>query len=889
MSLILFPHTKMTLAQAGGKVFSLYQLQQASFLVPAWFVVLPQAFIDSLAVGLQQQFKTLTDRDDPHRFLEGLVLSDRFQTQLTEALNRLCPNSELVAVRSSAIDEDGAQHSFAGQLDSYLFVPKQEVAEKVIQVWRSGYSERVMAYRRKYGMRGPLLPPAVLIQKMVNAESAGVAFGVDPVSGDATTSVIASVYGLGSALVSGESNADTFYVDQAMRITRRDIVEKTTAHRIDRSSQEGVSSQAVESEKINVPSLSNDQILEVAALARHASEYFGKPQDIEWAIEDNQLYLLQSRPITTLQTMADGELNIWDNSNIVESYGGITTPLTFSFARHIYEEIYRQFCRILKVSPEKIETSADTFKRMLGLIRGRVYYNLLSWYRVLALLPGYKFNRGFMEQMMGVKEALPQELVDELGEAGRGERIRDALRLINSVIGLVNQQLQLRKNINTFYARLNDALNLSITDLQSMSADQLAAHYRLLEQKLLTHWDAPLVNDFFAMIFYGVLRKLCEKWCADTEGSLQNNLLCGAGGMISTEPAQRIRRMARLAMANHELVAILCRGNLEESTRYLSSLPEIESEYHAYLEKFGDRCLDELKLESTTLNDDPAMLLQSIGHLARKMTEGMDEDIEKIEEKIRFDAEQRVTSALGRRLIHRLIFAWVLKNARARVRDRENLRFERTRLFGHVRRLFLEMGKHLHKQGHLQQARDIFYLEVQEIIGFVHGTTSTTRLVELVNMRRKEFESFRALPPPADRFKTHGTVHAGNDFTSTQSVSATVGDAVKGIGCCPGVVRGLVRVVVDPRAAELKSGEILVAERTDPGWVMLFTLVSGLLVERGSLLSHSAIVAREMAIPAVVSIPGLTQWLKTGDEVEFNGTTGEVRLINQPYADSNPD
>jgi pyruvate,water dikinase len=230
--------------------------------------------------------------------------------------------------------------------------------------------------------------------------------------------------------------------------------------------------------------------------------------------------------------------------------------------------------------------------------------------------------------------------------------------------------------------------------------------------------------------------------------------------------------------------------------------------------------------------------------------------------------------------LRRLLFGWVLRNARARVRDRENLRFERTRLFGRVRLIMLELGKRFYADDLLEHPRDVFYLEVEEALGFVTGTATTTDLKGLVALRKAEFERYRQLPAPADRFETHGTVHQGNTFRDKAAPAADQGgDRRKGLGCCPGVVRGPVRVVTDPRNATLKSGEILVAERTDPGWIMLFPSAAGLLVERGSLLSHSAIVAREMGIPAVVSLAGVTRWLEDGDEVELDGSTGVVRRL----------
>ena len=201
----------------------------------------------------------------------------------------------------------------------------------------------------------------------------------------------------------------------------------------------------------------------VAALARQAGHHFGCPQDIEWAIEGGCLYLLQARPITALSEVVDpdGALCLWDNSNIAESYAGVTTPLTFSFARRAYEEVYRQFCRLMRVPAARIAAHHDTFPRMLGLIRGRVYYNLLSWYRVLALLPGYALNRGFMEQMMGVRERLPESLLPTGRTTAWRDRLMDGVRLLVTLAGLVLNLCQLSRRIADFHRRLDADVKIS--------------------------------------------------------------------------------------------------------------------------------------------------------------------------------------------------------------------------------------------------------------------------------------------------------------------------------------------------------------------------------------------------------------------------------------------
>lgn len=586
------------------------------------------------------------------------------------------------------------------------------------------------------------------------------------------------------------------------------------------------------------------------------------------------LHLLQSRPITSLAGRADpdGAWQLWDNSNIAESYSGITTPLTFSFARHVYEEVYRQFVKILRVPQRRIEASRDVFGRMLGLVRGQIFYNMLSWYRVLAMLPGFAVNRRFMEQMMGVKESLPEEALAGIVEAPRQATVRDYAEIAGTLGGLLSNHVLLPRKITAFYRRLDEALDLRGAVLEEMRPDQLASSYRRLQNDLLTRWDAPLINDFFAMIYFGVSRKLVDKWCGDPDGTLQNDLIACQGGIISAEPPRRLRRLAELARQSPRLLALLESGTLGDIVKELAAFPEFATEYRAYLDKFGDRCLEELKLESSTLHDDPQMLFRSIARLASCPARvGVDTAA------VGQAAEVRAAKALEAHRVRKAIFSFVIRQTRDRVRDRENLRFERTRVFGRVRRIFVELGKRFHSLGLLDDSRDVFYLQAEEAMGFVEGTTVTLNLRELVRLRREEFAGFEDAAP-AGRFETRGVVYVGHDFQAKSSPvsKSSGGEERKGIGCCPGVVQGRARVILDPRHAEILPGEILVAPRTDPGWIMLFPSAAGLLVEHGSLLSHSAIVAREMGVPAVVSVDGLTSWLRTGDLVELDGSTGRV-------------
>lgn len=877
----------MRIALMGGKAAALARLYDSELPIPLWCVLAPAAFNDSLATAQREALSHAALEDDDNLLadlLAHICPGDDIHMALADALRRLCPDGESVAVRSSAVDEDGAGNSFAGQLDSFLWVPPADVLARVACVWRSGFSERILAYRRERNLPPLPCPPAVLIQRMVDAECAGVAFSADPVTGRRAVAVVAAVYGLGTALVGGDVDADTWKVGADGSVLERAITDKTIQHVAAPGVGEGIRAEPVSTAIATAPVLSDPEAARVAELARRAEAWAGRPQDIEWARENGVFYLLQSRPITTLAGRADPDaaLNVWDNSNIAESYNGVTTPLTFTFARNAYEHVYREFCHLLSVPPRKIAGEDRMFGNLLGLIRGRVYYNLPNWYRLLALLPGYAINRTFMEQMMGVKRGLPEEIVGKSVVPTAADRRRDALDLARSVLSLFAQHRRLPEQITTFYKRLNVALAPSIGDLERMRPDELAAHYQELEKQLLTQWDAPLVNDFFAMIFHGVLRRLSEKWCGPELASVHNDLVSGEGGIISAEPAQRVQAMAAIVNASpreSELIAALRDLPASSARRFvLAAAPPLDAALSDYLAKFGDRCLEELKLESATLTDDPLPLLRAVANTAAQpprppRAAGHDP---------RREAERAVAAVLRGKPIQRAIYNRVLTNARRHVRDRENLRFERTRVFGRVRRIFVELGRRFHALDLLDDPRDVFYLEVAEIMGFVGGTATCTDLRGLAALRKTDFARFRTQPAPADRCETRGIVYVGNDFTGeSEADEPPVGDGTerRGIACCPGIVRGPVRVITDPRGATLPPGTILVAERTDPGWILLFPSASALLVERGSLLSHSAIVAREMGIPAIVSVPGVTRWLTDGDIVEMNGGTGSVRRL----------
>src|SRR5215212_6669211 len=303
-------------------------------------------------------------------------------------------SGQFFAVRSSAIGEDAANLSFAGIHESLLFVPRDEIANAIEQVRASAKSERALAYRREHGIPIDDTPMPVIVQQMIDAQTSGVVFTANPTTQDTGEIVISALFGLGEGLVSHGFDADTFVVQKDYLSIGAEIVEKREAI-------------GVRVENPNAPSLTDEQVRELARVSIAIENAFGKPQDIEFAFDADGLWILQTRPITTIEEYgpAAGNRILWDNSNIVESFSGVTSPMTFSVIRRAYAIVYRLFAQVMGIPDSVVNEQKYVFENMLGLFRGQVFYNLLNWYALVRLFPGYEQNRKFMESMMGVRES----------------------------------------------------------------------------------------------------------------------------------------------------------------------------------------------------------------------------------------------------------------------------------------------------------------------------------------------------------------------------------------------------------------------------------------------------------------------------------------------------
>lgn len=893
----------------GGKAKHLAILSTSQVPVPEWFCIGAPVFEHYLnAHDLQSKLIPKKDLATFANEIEALFISHDLPVEISEQIQKELStrnwNEQFLAVRSSGLDEDSKNHSFAGLFSSFLFQSGwQNVSESIRRCWASAYSERALAYRVDRGLSISRPQMGVVIQKMVNADVAGVFFTRNPIQPlDRESLIIDSVWGLGEGLVSGELDADHFKLKRSTNeVITKKIISKTHAMRIGKlkdGKQRGLQKEVVAKELQEVASLTQTQLSELAALGlRLEGIQNNQPQDIEWAFEKGKLYLLQMRPVTSLPDEAfydpkvnGSEANLWDNSNIIESFSGVTSPFTFSFASYAYQVVYRQFAEMMNV-PESIILENETrFRNMLGLVRGRIYYNLVNWYRLLMTMPGSASNPAFMETMMGVKKSLTaehQKIFDFMKQAPTYSAWFKLKLLIMSIY----RYLWSDSIIRGFKTRFNAIYEKARTqNFRELSLQEQLSYYQYLQDGILLHWQAPIVNDFLCMIFFGSLKKLTAKWVQDGDAgaSLQNDLLCGQGDLESTEPTKQLMRIAKIIDAGDS--AFREWYTTHPSDEVWKALPTQDLKVHAlfmdFLSKYGFRCVNELKLEERDLHDDPSFVIGVVSSYVRMKSYSIEAMAER-EQKIKAAADAVVRAKV--RGVKSLFYFWVLGQARKAVKNREDLRFDRTKIYGIVRHLICAMGENFVKLGLLETERDVFYLTIEELTAFIEGRSPTHDLSSMVLARRAIYDEYRKTPASPDRFVTYGAVGMSlrypqvlmdGDLLADQVLRSDDPNLLYGTPCCPGVVEGVVRVAHELKDTDGLAGEILVTSRTDPGWVPLYPSCSGLLIERGSLLSHSAVVARELGLPTIVGISGgLMTKLKTGQRVRIDAGKGEVRIL----------
>jgi phosphohistidine swiveling domain-containing protein len=908
--------------EVGGKARNLAHLVKAGLRVPPFFVVGTGAFRTWIAPrraavkaalgrhdlatpagaeAASEEVRALLLEGPLPGELEPLAAAglERLSAQLAAAgVGPTGPGAEadFVAVRSSCVGEDSASASFAGQMDTYLFVRGAAgVADAVRRCWASGFSARALSYRTQRGLDPLDVSAGVVVQRMIPGDVSGVLFTASPTTGRRDVLVVSATWGLGEGLVSGLLAADNYSIYRPMKeaegplragvILEREVQDKEEEVVWDTARGTGTKHVPVAEPRRSAPALDDAALLDLARLGVEVEAgYGGTPQDVEWTRAGGVTWLLQARPITNLPVAPAAPLHlpvvlggdrgaerVFDNSNIIESYSGVTSPLTYSYIRKAYSTLYQRSCEFNGVPNDEIWLAMRHYDSLVTLIGGCVYYNMESWYRLLWLFPGAEEGAQAMERMLGVRASWRSTSLAGAPRTFR-QKVHQLRRMFSNYLRIDRLVEGFFANFRAHYGRWKD------TAWDALSLQELWEVYHELQDRLTLNWQPPLAIDFLAMHSTKRLEKLTVDYGLDAPGGgLMNDLLCGEGGIESTEPTRMLMRMAQEVRGQPALREVLERTPDDQCLARLASDPALKA-FHAtvkdYLDRYGFRCMNELKLEEPTLKDQPAFLFTMIkNYLGQKELDV--EALERREKEKRHGAEAIVAAKLGwwRR---RKYTKW-LGLARKAVKHRENMRFARTRSFGVLREVLNAIGRKFVERRVLDHWHDVYSLHMDEVLGFIDGTSVSTDLRGLAAVRKAEFERHRSAPDLPDRLVTSGAVHT-NQLAPVVAAGPLTGNLLKGTPCCPGTVTNKVRVIKSPKDDLTLRGEILVAARTDPGWVPLYPSACGLLIERGSLLSHSAIVARELGLPTIVNIPDLTRRLKDGMTVTMDAAKGTVTI-----------
>ncbi|WP_084505801.1 phosphoenolpyruvate synthase [Nocardia harenae] len=888
------------LGAGGGKAAGLQALVAAGARVPEWTVLGTEVFAGFLAAaGLSERFtafanaadldSALTAAADLRRGIAEAELPGEIRAEIDRAYDRV---GGAVAVRSSGVGEDGGADSFAGQFDSFLHVTgAAAVAERVRRCWGSGFAERAVRYAFARDRR-PITEVAVVLQRFVAARASGVLFTVDPVTGDADRLVVSAVYGLGEGLVSGAVDADTAVLDREGAVLELTVGAKEQEYLP--GPGDGVLATDVSAERRAARVLAAAELAELAGHGRELAAALGGPQDIEWAIDADGLWFLQARPITTLGAAAPGldqaldqgagedipagELRIWDNSNIIESFNGITSPLTFTVAAGIYGRVYRGYAKSLGVPEAQLRQLDSWTPYLLGRFNGRVYYNLLHWYRMVGIAPGYPLNRRVLEAALGVAEPLPGDIAKTLRPFTFGSPLGRARSRLRTAVVYRRRLRDIDGMMAAFCAEFYRVYDRYEAVEYSSGAEAYAA-YREVDRDLVERWGPMMVLDAILLTLTGTMFLLTKLFLPRAPESLLYALLGPGADVESAEPAAAMTDLAQRAQADPAVAELVRTTDPGATYAALADHPEFRREVDAYLDRYGYRSLDELKLEIPDLREDPAglfvMLRSAIGRLGA--------DDQAVPGAIDPDAYLDAHLHGIRRRIYDRVRAKTTRCAA----HRERLRFCRTRAFGMVKRMIRAMGRDLAARGVLDDFSDVFTLTVDELCA-CYDSAPAPELRERIAARRIARTADAGLVAPA-RFETRGTdftpaALAAQGWVPVADVPAAApGDVLGGIPSAAGVVEGSAVVVDEPRDV---AGGILVTYRTDPGWVAALPSAAALVIERGSPLTHVAIVARELGVPTVVQVPGSTRRLRTGMRIRVDGTAGTVTVLADGGAES---
>lgn len=882
----------------GGKAANLGELIGAGFSVPPGFCVTTTAYERVAATaGMEEKLAELPSESAAAKLaawaggvratLETATMPDDVAAAISAAYQKLDPTGRCpVAVRSSATAEDLPSASFAGQQDTYLnIVGADALLDAVRRCWASLWTERATAYRASNGIDHRSVRLAVVVQRMVDARVAGVMFTADPMTGNRDQTVIDASPGLGEAVVSGQVTPDHFRVDSATK----EIISRRAGDRAVVISAKKGGGTSAENRPISTAEdgatdgdrefcLTDDQVAALTELGHRVAEHYGRPQDTEWAIDDDgMLWLTQARPITTLYPLPHCESDdprVYFSVNVAQGVNQPMTPMGISGMRRMAGSAARTLGFDIPADGPPILVSAGA----------RLFIDLTAAVRS-------KAGRAIVPKVLSQGEARSGPLIQRIFDDERFSLRYDwrpFLRGIARAAVKSRAPLRLAEALITPEVAIRRAFRL-LGEVRQLGAgpDEATALERLdfladMPSRVLAPRIVPIMPVVFpGLIAVAMLPRLLGSVATADE---IHAILRSVPHNVTTEMDLELWRMARRCaddVQSRELLASTEPAELAK--RYLAGeLPAVFSaELADFLREYGHRAIAEIDLGVPRWSDDPTHIIGVVANYAR--LSDLDRAPDRLFAAGAVAADEMVETLTARLATTSRARARIGRFAMRRVRQLAGLR-ELPKFFfvtglGQFRRQLVKVGAELADRGMIARPEDIFFLTLEQAREGAHGRDVRAEVVAA----REEFEreSVRSRVP---RF----LLSDGTDLEAVP-VSATSAEltgapdgALVGMPASAGTVTGIARVITDPAGAYLEPGEILVAPSTDPGWTPLFLTAGALVMEMGGASSHGSIVAREYGIPAVVGVPGAVAAIRTGQRITVDGAAGIVTIEDEP-------
>ncbi|MGY4829717.1 PEP/pyruvate-binding domain-containing protein [Sphaerotilaceae bacterium SBD11-9] len=889
---LLSDYRRMSLATVGAKFAHQATLRGLGLPVPDFFclgaglfaeLVQPErARLQALlaTVNLQDRHSIATGAQAMQAIVRGLRIDAATGSAIERLFDRQLPGARWVSVRACMVaaraehSEDSVANPFAGISETHLYVPRSEVLARVLDCWASAYSEKALTYRLSQGMDALDVSVAVGVQRMVFGERSFVMFTCNPNTAARDTLLVAG-HGIGEGVVQEAVPVDHYFVNAKTRAIERVITAKTRALGFDEARGHGLCEREVDAARAEAACLSDTEILALRDMGQRIEQAFGWPQDVEGTFDaEGRIHILQARPVSIDFTTK----RVWTGLNVTESYPGVSSPLTYSLARLFYRVIFRDIYRRAGASDRLLADHHHRLDRMIGYVNGRINYSLNAFYLLHGLVPIFPWLARAWENMIGLKTSFFMHAGEPPPAQGAWSKRWQVLRAMGT-FGVEFVMLPRRMRHYKLWWRERAAQSRAVLAGRP-DALALTEEFHRLWRDVGRQWGVTLVNDAYIFTLHALVESLFKRWRLADDPSLLSNLLCGDDKVESVEVFLSVLRIAehiraRPALADEFLASD--EATLVRRVRERSLEPQLGALIDTHIALYGDRSMEELKMENPSLREDPSVLLRGIRRFVRS---GLDaEACRRAELGKRAEAEAALSARLGRFSLRRPLLRWMLKLLREVIAHRENSRYCRSELFGICRDIFHAQAEHLIARGAIAQRSDVCCLTVDEILGFTDGTGVDESFHASVARRRAELAVYAASEVP-EILVTDGALRS-NALQRAPFDPARAARQLSGLGSSMGVARGTARVVRDPHAVdELPADTILVARETDPGWLFLMLASKGIVVERGSMLSHTAITGRKFGIPTVVGVDDACSRIPDGAAMEIDGGRGTVELLH---------